>query len=440
MNNSIANIVDSDKKIRMRSDKILAQLFMAGFSGTIEASNGDNFRFIIHKGKIFCKKSPEEFAGCDEKTVFSLSSQVDDTEKEGVKPKELLEFIYNVILNLNKKKVISFFEPVILEQFSIRPEAGELKFLKDELMPFVGKPTIEIFSNIRKSYAVIYFLLLTRFAGIVKSEEKVRNKLKEKFEKSGLFKEGEVEDTIAVETVDEKLTSYLIAAEKFKNVFHLFELPDDFKDEKELHKKYLKIAQKVHPDKLVEMPEDLKERADRFFRIVNENYKLIKDPEMRKSIAKLQRKYGNIRNIDEYNKIKAYDKAMFKGKTLTRIGAHKDAVIIFDEIYKQTKQPEALEMKLLAKWKVIQKMTDGEKRNEYPRLKEEFTYLKQLKDPTLEVLFIMVEMDDFLKNYADAIKLINLILKIFPNNYKAKGLKNKIVYYHKLEKQGKFER
>ncbi len=439
MNSALSTLIDSGKKVRMRPDKLLAQVFLSGFSGTIEVSNGEIFKILVKDNDTYCKKDAENIAH-NEKAVFSLSSEIDEKITENLKPVKILELIYNITLHLDKKKVMSFFEPVILEQFSIKPEAGELKFLEDELSPFRGEQVIEIFTNIRKHYAVIYFLLLTRFAGVVKSEIQARKKIQEKFERSGLFKEGGPEEPIEVETEEEKLIDYLTAHEKYKNVFHLFDLPTDFDDEKELHKKYLKIAQRVHPDKLVDMSKDVKERADKFFRIVNDNYKILKDPELRKHVAKLMQRYGNIKNLNEYNKIKAYDKAVFKGKTLAKIGAHKDAVTVFDEIYKQTKQPDALELKLLSKWKIVQKMTDQQKKVEYPKLKEEFTYLKQLKDPTLEVLFIIVEMDDFLKNYSDAIKIINLILKIFPNNYKAKGLKNKIMYYYNLEKKGKLKR
>lgn len=440
MSNPLASLVNSGRKIKMRPDKIFAQLLLSNFSGTVEVTNGQNFKIVVENRKVYCKKSSETIAQLENNAIFMLNSEIDRSIQVESNPVDLDEFIYNIILNLDKKMVLSFFEPIILEQFSIRPEAGELQFLQEELKPFRGEPVFEIFSNVRKNCAVIYFLLLTRFAGVVKSDEKTREKLKEKFERSGLFKDEAVEEAVVVETEEEKLVNYLTAAEKFKNVFHLFDLPDDFKDEKELHKKYLRIAQKVHPDKLSHMPPNIKERADRFFRIVNENYKIIKDPELRKDIAKMIKKYGNIKNFDEYNKVKEYDKAMFKGKTLSRIGANNDAVAVFDEIYKQTKQPEALELKLLSKWKVVQKMTDEQKRTEYPKLKEEFVYLKQLKDPTLDVLFIMVEMDDFMKNYSDAIKIINLILKIFPNNYKAKGLKSKIVYYHDLEKKGKLNK
>jgi len=439
MSNPLSTLIDSGKKVRMRPDKILAQIFLTGLSGTMEFSNGEVFRIIISQGKVFSEKSAEYLAETAENSVFSISSEIDSNITEKLKPVDIIEFIYEIILKLNRKKVISFFEPVILEHFSIKPEAGKLEFLQMELEPFRGKPVIEIFSNIRKSYAVIYFLLLTRFAGIVQSDENSRARIKEKFERSGLFKE-ESEEPIEVETEEEKLINYLNVLEKFKNVFHLFELSDNFTDEKELHKKYLKIAQKVHPDKLVEMNKDIKERADKFFRIVNDNYKILKDPEIRKDIAKLMRRYGNIKSFDEYMKVKAYDKALFKGKTLARIGAHKDAATIFDEIYKQTKQPNALEFKLLSKWQVAQKMTDEEKRIEYPKLREEFAYLKQLKDPTLDVLFIMVEMEDFLKNYSDAIKIINLILKIFPDNFRAKGLKKKILYYRNLEAKGKINK
>lgn len=437
MNNPLTLLTNSGKKIRMRPDKLFSQVFLSGFNGTIDATNDENFKIVFENDRIYSEKDAAAIAKIDDKTVFSLNSEVDNEVKERCKPVNSIEFIYNTVVNLDKKTVLSFFEPVILEHFSIKPEAGELEFLKAELAPFRGEPVIEIYSNIRKHFAVIYFLLLTRYAGVVRSDEKDREKIKEKYERSGLFKEEIPEEPIPVETEEEKLTNYLNTREKFKDIFHLFELQPDFKEEKELHRRYLKIAQKVHPDKLVEMPNDLKERADSFFRIVNDNYKLLKDPEIRKDIAKLMKKYGNIKNFDDYSKIKAYDKAVFKGKTLAKIGAHKDAVAVFDEIYKQTKQPETLELKLLSKWKLAEKMLDDEKRVEYPKLKKELEYLKQLKDPTLDILFILVEINDFLQNYKDAIKMTNLILKIFPNNFKAKGLKKKIMYYRSLEPKSK---
>ena len=437
MSNPLDSLINSGKKIRIRPDKLFSQAFLSGFNGTIDVTNGENFKIVFENNKIYSKKDPAAIAKIDDKTVFLLYSQVDTNVKESCKPVSSLEFIYNTVVNLDKRMVLSFFEPVILEHFSIKPEAGELEFLKDKLAPFRGEPVIEIYSNVRKNFAVIYFLLLTRYAGVVRSDEKDRAKIKDKFERSGLFKEEIPEEPVHVETEKQKLINYLTAHEKFKNIFHLFELQPDFEDEKDLHKKYLKIAQRIHPDKLVDIPNDLRERADSFFRVVNDNYKLLKDPEMRKDIAKLMKKYGNIKNFDDYNKIKAYDKAVFKGKTLARIGAHKDAIAIFDEIYKQTKQPEAMELKLLSKWKLAQKMLDKEKHVEYPKLKEELGYLKQLKDPTLDVLFILVEINDFLKNYKDAIKMIDLILRIFPNNFKAKGLKKKILYYRSLEPKSK---
>ena len=59
------------------------------------------------------------------------------------------------------------------------------------------------------------------------------------------------------------------------------------------------------------------------------------------------------------------------------------------------------------------------------------------KDPEIETLFILAEIYEFLKMIPDCMKVLTVITKIQPDNFRANGMKKKLMYYANLDKQGK---
>jgi len=434
----IEQFVNTGKKLKTRIEKLLSTLYLSKFSGTLTVLNGeDKFIIIINGEKAYADRSIMQLSSLPEETRFTLSSEKPENFHIDRKEYLLLDLIFRIVENIDRNIITSTIKPIATEHISIKPEAGELLFLHNHLEPFIGMKRIEIFSNFKKHHRTIFFLLLTRFANVIKSTDEEKEKILEMLKRTNMFDERK-DDDIAEdegETEDEKLTNFLDRYEKFKDVMQLFSMGNEF-DESRLHKEYLRIVQKVHPDRLHDITRLNRERAEKFLRIVSENYELLKNEEERKEIIKLMERYGPIKSRTDYARLKEYDEAIFKGTALLRLGNYEAAAEIFDMIYQQTKNPAALEKKILAIWKKSPKWNDFEKTTKYPDIKEDILKLTMIKDPEIEVLFILAEIYEFLKMNADCMKVLTLITKIQPDNLRAKGMKKRLMYYSQLDKKG----
>jgi len=441
MSEAISQYINSEKKLKIRIEKLLSTIHLSKFSGTVNVINGeDRFKITVTEGKSYCERSLLQLATLPPSTLFTLKTEIPDGFRINLKEYDSLDFIFRIVENIDRAHIVAMIKPIATEHFSIRPEASSLIFLHDELESFIGQKKIEIFSNFKKHYRTIFFLLLTRFASVVKATDEERANISEMLARSNMFDEKiPEEETVEVvrdQSEDQKLVSFLDINEKFKDVYHLFGLAYDF-DEKMLHNAYLKMVQKIHPDTLRNVMAINRERAEKFFRVVSENYELLKNPEERADIEKLMKRYGPIKSRTDYTRMKEYDEAIFKGTALLRLGNFEAAAEIFGLIYDQTKNPDALEKKILAIWKKSPRWNDFEKTTRYPQIKEDILKLIMIKDPDIELLFILAEIYEFQKLIPDCMKILSIITKLQPDNFRAKGLKKRLMYYESLEKQGK---
>ncbi|HRZ79995.1 MAG TPA: hypothetical protein P5044_08310, partial [bacterium] len=281
MSDPILQYVNTGKKLNLRVEKMLAALYLSQFSGTVTVINGtEEYKIVINGDLAFFDRSVITLSALDEKTLFKLDSEVPEDIKKRAKEYNFLEFIFKVIENIDRHNILSLLKPVAAEQFSIRPEAAKLMFLYAEMEPFIGSNRIEIFSNLKKNYRTIYFLLTTRFASVVKSTDAERAAINEKLARTNMF-DGKDHDEDNKDvfknqelTYAQKLSEFISANEKYRDVFSLFGLAYGF-DERDLHKRYVDIVQKIHPDRLHDVPPALMEKAEKMLKTVSENYELL---------------------------------------------------------------------------------------------------------------------------------------------------------------------
>ena len=440
----ITPYIDSDKKLHIRFEKLFALLSACKFSGKINVFNGgETFFIIMGSARVWTDKPLNLLGNLSTKALFKVESAVNDDMKKGMKEYEALEFLFSVILNMPRERVLDVLKPYATEFISIKPEAAKLFFIHDDLQPFVGQKRSEIFSNLKKSYRTIYFLLISQLAVILPSTPEEKAKIAEKLEKSDIFSEKaaqeEIVEKVAAEKKQETLSEedeikmFLNANEHYVDIFQLFGLKNKF-DERIARREYIKIMQKIHPDKLVGISPNTALRAKEFLQLAGECYELIRDPEIASDIERLMIKYGPIRSKSEYIKMKEYDSAMLKATALAKIGSHEAAAKLFDIIYQNTKNPYALEQKNLALWKLAPKWNKLEKPDKYKEIRDDLVKISMVRQLSFEAMYILAEIYEYFEDIPDALKVLDNILKERPDDFKAAGMKKRMIYYNKLNK------
>ena len=438
----ISPYIDSEKKLHIRFEKLLSLLVSCGFSGKIDVLNGsETFPIFVSKGSVWTDKPMNLLGNLPKTTLFKVESSLNDDLKKGMKEYEAYEFLFSVILNMPRDRVLEVLRPYAAEFLSIKPEAAKLIFLHDDLQPFVGQKRSEIFSNLKKSYRTIYFLLISQLAVIVPATGEERAKTAEKLSKSDIFSEKaaaeEVVEKVAAEKKQEALSEedeikmFLNANEHYTDVFQLFGLKNKF-DERIARREYIRIMQKIHPDKLVGISPNTALRAKEFLQLAGECYELIRDPETADDIGHLMMKYGPIRSKTEYLKMKEYDSAMMKVTALAKIGSYEAAAKVFDFIYQETKNPAALEQKDLALWKLAPKWNKFQKADRYKEIRDDFVKVSMVRELSFESMYILAEIYEYFEDIPDALKVLDTILKSRPDDFKAAGMKKRMLYYSRL--------
>ncbi|MBO7127815.1 hypothetical protein J6W78_09785 [bacterium] len=439
----ISPYIDSEKKLHIRFEKLFSLLSSCGFSGKINVFNGgETFFIILSKGSVWTDKPMNLLGNLSKSALFKVESIVNDDMKKGMKEYDGKEFLFSVILNMSRERVLEVLKPYATEFISIKPEAAKLFFLHDDLQPFVGQKRSEIFSNLKKSYRTIYFLLISQLAVIVQATDEERAKITEKLSKSDIFSEKAATEEVVEKVTQEKkqealseedeIKMFLNANEKYIDVFSLFGLKGKF-DDKVARREYIRIMQKIHPDKLVGISPNTALRAKEFLQLAGECYELIRDPEVASDIEHLMMKYGPIRSKTEYLKMKEYDSAMLKATALAKIGSYEAAAKLFDFIYKDTKNPAALEQKNLALWKLAPKWNKFEKADRYKEIRDDFVKISMVRQLSFEAMYILAEIYEYFEDIPDAVKVLDNILKERPDDFKAAGMKKRMLYYNKLK-------
>ena len=439
----ISPYIDSDKKLHIRFEKLFSLLSSCSFSGKINVISGsETFFIILSKGSVWTDKPMNLLGNLSKNALFKVESRMNDDMKKGMKEYDGSEFLFSVILNMPRERVLEVLKPYATEFISIKPEAAKLFFLHDDLQPFVGQKRSEIFSNLKKSYRTIYFLLISQLAVILPSTPEEKTKIVEKLNKSDIFSEKAATEEVVekakeakkeeVMSEEDEIKTFLNVNERYTDVFQLFGLKNKF-DEKVARREYIKIMQKIHPDKLVGISSNTALRAKEFLQLAGECYELIRDPEVASDIERLMLKYGPIRSKTEYQKMKEYDSAMMKATALAKIGSYDAAAKVFDFIYKETKNPVALEQKNLTLWKLAPKWNKFEKADRYKEIRDDFVKISMVRELSFESMYILAEIYEYFEDIPDALKVLDNILKARPDDFKAAGMKKRMIYYNRLK-------
>ncbi|MBO4441277.1 hypothetical protein J5834_04090 [bacterium] len=447
MDDIVLQYVNSGKKLRIRFDKLLVALNSGGFEGTILVIDGaDRYEMTAAKGRIYTDRPLNKLPKLDGKALFALSNRL-SADYSAQKEYETLFLLFKVIENSDRFLILSLMKPYAEEFFSIKPEAGLIEFLRESLTPFVNTKKIEIFTSLKKYFRVVYFLLITRYAVIIPSSDAEREVIRKKMENTTIFSEktdevvesGEekpkIEDRVVSE--EEKIRDLIIKIEKSPDIFSLFDIKNYTVDDRALRRSYISMVQQLHSDRLQNVSEEIALRAKEALRLVSENYELVRNEKDREVIAFLIKKYGPIKSNADYQKLKELNDAMYKATALVKLGSFDAAAKIFDYIHKQTGNWEALEKKVTTIWHTASHWTALQKAERFSEMKEELMAVKNNKGLSLEALYILAEILEYQKYPRDALDVLDEILRITPDDFRALGMKKRIVYYENLEKEHK---
>ena len=447
MEDIVLQYVNTGKKLRIRFDKLLVALHSGGFEGTILVIDGaDRYEMTVAKGRIYTDRPFNKLPKLDGKALFALSNRLSGNYSNQ-KDYETLFLLFKVVENSDRFLLLSLMKPYAEEFFSIKPEAGLIEFLHESLAPFVNTKKIEIFTSLKKYFRLVYFLLITHYAVIIPSSDAEREIIRKKMENTTLFSEKteevveseeakpEVKDRIVSE--EEKILDLIIKIEKSPDIFTLFDIKNYKVEDRALRHSYISMVQQLHSDRLQNVSEDIALRAKDALRLVSENYELVRNEKDREVMAFLIKKYGPIKSNADYQKLKELNDAMYKATALTKLGSFDAAAKIFDYIYKQTGNLEALEKKVTTIWQTSSRWSALQKAERFSEMKSELMEVKNKKGLSLEALYILAEILEYQKYPRDALYVLDEILRITPDDYRAAGMKKRIVYYEKLEKEQK---
>jgi len=444
MDDIVLQYVNTGKKLRIRFDKLLVALNSGGFEGSILVIDGsDRYEMTAAKGRIYTDRPLNKLPKLDGKVLFALSNRL-SANYSAQKEYETLFLLFKVIENSDRFLILSLMKPYAEEFFSIKPEAGLIEFLHESLTPFVNTKKIEIFTSLKKYFRVVYFLLITRYAVIVPSTDAEREIIRKKMENTTIFSEktDEVVETVdekpkiedRVVSEEEKIRDLIVKIEKSPDIFSLFDIKNYSVDDRSLRRSYISMVQQLHTDRLQNVSEEIALRAKDALRLVSENYELVRNEKDREVMAFLIKKYGPIKSNADYQRLKELNDAMYKATALTKLGSFDAAAKIFDYIYKQTGNWEALEKKVTTIWHTASHWTAIQKAERFSEMKEELMKVKNNKGLSLEALYILAEILEYQKYPRDALDVLDEILRITPDDFRALGMKKRIVYYENLEK------
>lgn len=450
--------IDSGKKLKIKGDKLISLLIKNKFSGTLSLCHNqgtDTISFI--EDSVYSSKEPEYIAFVLFNSMFLLSSKKDiNGEKDNAS-----KFLYRVVSAFPEQIVRSMLDSHISDFFSIKPDTAKMTFLSEHMKKFVGKKKIPLVSVIEHESKTAYFLLLTENAAIIKPTEEEAKAIKEEVDKMPGHRPSEIktEDKPAPQPIldkpvvekpaaekpdefkPESFDRYLSKLEKQKSIFEMFGVDENTAPE-ELHKNYIKIVQRLHPDRLSGESEQNRSKATELITVINNAYSILKDEEKRKRLVDLQKKYGNIRTKDQFEHFDEVHNSFIKAEALLKFREFMVAYKIFLELYNLTGLPQVLEKVIIAYH--AGRRSETQDKDDRPASKREvkdeqlerligyYEKLKELKPnvPT-EILYITVEAYESAGNTQKAIDMLKEIQRRDPTDRMASGWMKKLKMYEK---------
>lgn len=427
----IEPFMDSGKKLKINGDKLISLAIKNNFKGTLKIYSGENdFSMGLKKDLIFTDKTPRFIAYSFNNALFSLSSNKFEDEKTW----NAYELFFEIIKNYPEESIVKKLKKNNLRLITIKPEAGDFAFLKDELEKYAGRPEIPLDNFIKNGNPCeIYFLLLTEYAAML-DKSIGKKELKKEHEKETRRQK---EEKLSPE---EKLRKFLKSNMTYKNIPSLFKYHSGT-SEKELHKTYKNLISVVHPDRLADMPEELKEEAKEFAAILNDSYKLMKNKKTREMIFELQKKFGDIKTPEDYKMKKDFYIILNKADALYKIRSYGVAYKLYLELNRNYKSKEVIEKLILCDMKNMRPEKDkasgknppnnkrATPKEKYERILKHIEDVKHFGTPSIEIAFIEVEANEKLGNTERALAALNSIINMDRHNEKALQWKKRLKFY-----------
>jgi len=405
--------IDSGKKLKIKGDKLLFLLKKSGFKGALNFhSGGTVFAIYVNGEALYSEFPPEKIANVIFSSLFTLTSEFLSSQKEY----QTVEFLFAAIKSVPSNVIVKMLESYKNDAVTIKGDADELTFMKDELDRYRGKQKFSVFSLIRDNPGFLYFLLLTEYAAIIKSKHRRPEK------KEGVTaSKDDVSSAISFE-------NYVSGKEKFGSFFDLLEVSVPF-TEKELRKNYLKVAQKLHPDILQKEPPEWQDRARELMIIVNKAYDFLKVSENVDTFVMLEKKYGKIKSGKRLDFLQELDKVARKADIAFNFGEYEIACTLYKTLYNESAIPLFLEKKIKAFHN-----TSIPKEIKNPEILDDLNTLLKQRGGRLPLthLYIMAEVFEADGRVAELKSLLNQIIKNFPKEDRAESWLHRVEFYEKL--------
>jgi len=441
----IVPYINTGRKLKIKGDKLFAILLQNRFNGTLSVHGTtitDEVTFA--NDLVYTTKSPAYYTFAMQGALFSLTST---TNPQGTGTNGY-EFLFEIVKAYPVDVLTRILEPYKVENMTLKPETERFQFLKEALSPYAGRTNFPVLQLFLEQIHVLYFLLLVEYGAIIRASDTERQRASEE-EKQHLTEMRRRREQEAIEHSEEwrELATFVKRALRCESIFSLFKW-EEGKDIKEAHKVYLTYIQKLHPDRLQNAPEELRDRAADLLTIVNGAYPLLKEDETRAKLIALTQKYGPIRTRERYEELLQVEELVVRADHLYKIGEPGKAYKIYVEMYGRTKAPWLLEKMIYAYYHNRRPEEDAAKRIQDDRratveekLMKLRDYIQRLRDfkPALprEILYILADVYEREKNLVMLKKTYQEILVLYPGDQKALGGLKQIDAFLETRKQQK---
>ncbi len=398
--------VDSGKKLNIKGEKLFSLLIQTGFRGTVTILTGNSSTEIYFaEGNVAVSLSPSTLALHLSESRFSIWSRF----RKDVEYIPGWKFLFDLLGNLQKESVINSMKPLKGENITVRPDLINQEFLLEKLTPLRGKRKIPLSGLIHADPHFAYFLLVSGFAAIIRNKKQKPDEKKSVKEDPSRLLRKLVEEHTGKETLFELL-----------GVNH-------HTDSRSIQKKFLEKARVLHPDKLTRESSEVREKAALLLTRLNIAYKLLREEDTKKEIMELEKRFGKITSVEEYERFQSIAEIIRKADMASRMGEHVVSFKLLSSLYRDSEATGILDniMSSLVKTTESQIENRGEQLLHYAELS------RKEKSHTLKGLYALAEAYDQLDRNTDLKSILTLITSRYPNETQAQKWLKKVEFYAK---------
>ncbi len=430
----ITPYINTGKKLKIKGDKLIAILLQNRFRGTLYVHAGPmNDEIVFEDEKAFSPKSPSYFAFSLQNSLFSLSTN-SAPKGPGI---DAYEFLFEVVKAYPEDMLKHLLDQYKTENVTMKPEVSRFSFIKEHLEKYAGKSSFPALTLYIEQVHILYFLLLTESAAILRASDIEKQRAAEEAQRRA-EEAKEQSDRNAIANVQEwnDLELFVRKIFKYESIQQLVGWVDGI-DMGEVHKNYLRFVQKLHPDKLQHAPDSLKEKAGELLAVINAVYPLIKEDDSRMKLLVLTKKYGNIRTKERFEELLEVDEMVLRADQLYKMQEFGKAYKYYVEMFGRTKAVWLLEKMVYAYYNNKRPEQDAAKgikddrrvslEGKYMKIRD---YVQRLRDYKtnlpLEILYILADVYEKERNIVMLRKTLQEILLIYPSENKAMSWLKKV--------------